>query len=41
MRKNVVEQDRPQMAVRRMRFAYWILVTTDTHIGFEVLIAFL
>jgi len=41
MRKIVVEQDGPQMAVRRMRFAHWIPMDTDTHFEFEVLIAFL
>jgi len=41
MWENVVEQDRPQMAVRRMRFAYWVPKATDTHFGCEVLTALL
>jgi len=31
MLKNLVESDRPQMAILRMRFAYWITRTTHTH----------
>ena len=31
MFKNMVEPERPQMAVLRMRFAYWIIRTTHTH----------
>jgi len=41
MRKNVVEQDRPMMAIRRMRYACWIPNAIDIHFGFEVIIAFL
>ena len=29
--KNTVEQDRPQMRIRRMRFEYWINGAADTH----------
>jgi len=31
MRKNIVEQDRPQMTTWRMRFAYSISKATNTH----------
>jgi hypothetical protein len=31
MGKNMYELDRPQMTIRRMRIAYWILKTTNTH----------
>jgi len=31
MWRNIVEPDRPQMTVRRMRIACCITVTTDTH----------
>jgi hypothetical protein len=31
MWKNIVESDRPQMKIRRMRFACWILKATNTH----------
>ena len=29
--KNMVQPDRPQMIIRRMRFACWITKVTDTH----------
>jgi len=31
MRKNIVEQVRPQMIMRRMRVAFWISKATNTH----------
>jgi hypothetical protein len=31
MWENVVQPDRPQMAIRRMRFACWIIKATNTH----------
>jgi hypothetical protein len=40
MWKTVVQPDRPQMAVRRMRFACWIPKATDTHSEYEIIIAF-
>jgi hypothetical protein len=40
MWKNMVEPDRPQMIIRRMRFACWITKDTDTHSGYVILIAF-
>ena len=33
MWKNIVESDRPQMAIRRTRCAWWISDATDTHVG--------
>ena len=36
--KNMV--DRPQMAIRRMRLAWWISKATDTHSEYEILIPF-
>jgi len=39
MWKNIVEQDRPQIAARSMRFACWISKATDTHSEYEILIA--
>ena len=38
--KNVVEPDRPQMAIWRMRITCWINKTTDTHSEYVILIAF-
>jgi len=29
--KNVLEPDRPQITIRRLRFACWTTKTTDTH----------
>ena len=40
MGKNMVEPDRPQMTVWRMRFACWVTKTTDTHSEYVILIAF-
>jgi hypothetical protein len=31
MWKNIAEPARPQMAIRRMRIAYWIPKATNTH----------
>jgi hypothetical protein len=33
MWKNVVEPDRPQMVIQRIRFACWITKATKTHSG--------
>ena len=41
MRKNTVEPDRPQMTIRRMRFACWIPRATNTHSEYVILIGFL
>jgi len=38
--KNTVEADRPQMAIRHMRFACWIPKTTNTHSIYVVLLLF-
>jgi len=38
--KNVVDPDRLQMAVRRIRFACWITKGTNTHSEYVILIAF-
>jgi len=38
--KNLVQPDRPQTEVRRMRFACWITRTTNTHSEYEIRIAF-
>jgi len=40
MWKNIVEPDRPQMTIWRMRFACWIPKATNTHSGYVILIAF-
>jgi hypothetical protein len=37
---NVVERDRPQMTIWRMRFACWIPNATNTHSEYVILIAF-
>jgi hypothetical protein len=37
---NIVQPDRPQMTIWRMRIACWIPKATDTHSEFIVLIAF-
>jgi hypothetical protein len=39
-RKNIVETDRPQMAIRRMRIACWIPKATNTHSECVILLAF-
>jgi len=36
----MVEPDRPQMTISRMRFACWITKATDTHSEYVVLNAF-
>jgi hypothetical protein len=40
MWKNIVESDRPQVAIWRMRVAGWITNATDTHSEYVILIAF-
>ena len=40
MRKNVVEPDRSQMAIWRMRIECWIIKATNTHSDYLILIAF-
>jgi hypothetical protein len=40
MWKNIVEPDRPQMTVSRMRIACWIPKATNTHSEYVILIAF-
>ena len=40
MWKNIVERDRPQMAIWRMRIACWIPKATDTYSQYVILIAF-
>jgi len=37
---NIVEPDRPQMTIWRMRIACWITKTAKTHSEYEVLIRF-
>ena len=41
MWKYIVEPDRPQMKMGRMRIACWITKATDTHSECVILIAFL
>jgi len=38
--KNIVESDRPQMTIWRMRIAYWVPKATNTHSEYVILIAF-
>jgi hypothetical protein len=38
--KHIVEPDRPQMTVWRMRFVYWITKASDAHSEYVILIAF-
>jgi hypothetical protein len=38
--KNMVEADRPQMTIWRMRFACWVTKATDTRSEYAILIAF-
>ena len=38
--ERVVEPDRPQMKIWRMRIAYWIRKTANTHLLFVILTAF-
>jgi len=40
MWRNIVEPDRPQITIWRMRIAYWITKATDTHSECVVVIAF-
>jgi hypothetical protein len=40
MWKNIVEADRPQMTIWRMRIACWITKATDTHSEYVILITF-
>ena len=40
MWKNMVEPDRPQMTIWRMRIACWRLTATNTHSEYVILIAF-
>ena len=40
MWKNIVEADRPQMTIRRMRIACWITKAKNTDSEYEILIAF-
>jgi hypothetical protein len=37
--KIMVEPDRMQMTIRRIRFACWVRKATDTHSEYEILIA--
>ena len=39
MWKNIVQPDRSQMTIRRMRFACWIVKATDTHSEYVIRIA--
>ena len=41
MRKNIVEPDRPQMTIKRMRIACWTTKATNTHSEYVIFIAFL
>ena len=38
--KNIVEQDRPQITIWRMRIACWITKTSNTYSEYVILIAF-
>jgi len=40
MCKNIVEPDRPQITIWRMRIAYWIPKATDAHSEYVIFIAF-
>jgi len=40
MWKNIVELDKSQITIRRMRIAYWINKATSTHSEYAVLFAF-
>jgi hypothetical protein len=40
MWKNVVDLDKPQMAIWRMRIAFWIPKSTNTHSERVIVIAF-
>ena len=41
MWENIVEPDRRHMTMRRMRLAFWILKSINTHFEYVILIAFL
>ena len=38
--ENIVERGRPQMAIWRLRIAYWIRKATNIHAGYVRFIAF-
>jgi hypothetical protein len=38
--KNMIERDRPQATIWRMRIAGWITKATDTHSEYVILTAF-
>jgi hypothetical protein len=40
MWKNIVEPDRPQMKIGRLRIAWGIPKATNTHSGYVIIIAF-
>ena len=40
MVKNIAQLGRPQMTIWRVRIAYWIPKTTNTHSEYVILIAF-
>jgi hypothetical protein len=40
MRKNIVQPDRPEVTVRRMRIACWILKATNIHSEYAIFVAF-
>jgi hypothetical protein len=40
MWKNIIEPDRPQMAIQHMRCACWISAATYTHLEYVILTAF-
>jgi len=40
MWKNIVEQGRPQMTIRRVRFACWVPKATNTHTEYAICITF-
>ena len=39
MWKNIVDPERQQTTIQRMRFACWISKTTDTHSEYEILLS--
>jgi hypothetical protein len=41
MRKNIVEPDRPQMTIWRMRIACWTTKATNTHSQYVIFVVFL
>ena len=40
MWKNIVQPDRPQTTIWRMRYAYWIPKSTNTHSEYAIIIVF-